>query len=222
MATIIRKDSSQETHSGRAVQGVAFSFADMRGQANDYLGTVRTEAAKIVQQAHQQAEQIRRQAEAAGRKAAEAAIECVLDERVGKRMETLLPALEKLLAEMNDTKAQLLSRWEQSALQVATAIAQRIISRELVHNPQITLDLIANALRLAAGTTDISLHISPADYENLGTQVTRLAETVGHLSPSAIVADPDITPGGCRVITKFGEIDQRIESQLKRIEEELR
>ena len=30
----------------------------MRGQANDYLGTVRTEAAKIVQQAHQQAEQI--------------------------------------------------------------------------------------------------------------------------------------------------------------------
>ncbi len=116
MATIIRKDSPTETHSGRATQAVAFSFSDMRGQANDYLGTVRTEAAKIVQQAHQQAEQIRRQAEVAGRKAAEAAIERVLDERVGKRMETLLPALEQLLAEMNDTKAQLLSRWEHSAL----------------------------------------------------------------------------------------------------------
>ena len=66
MATIIRKDSPRETPSGRAVQPVAFSFSDMRGQANDYLGTVRTEAAKIVQQAHQQAEQIRRQAEARG------------------------------------------------------------------------------------------------------------------------------------------------------------
>src|SRR5947207_14065621 len=107
MATIIRKDSSRETPSGRAVQPVAFSFSDMRGQANDYLGTVRSEAAKIVQQAHQQAEQIRRQAEAAGRKAAEAAIERVLDERVGKRMETLLPALEHVLAEINNTKAQL-------------------------------------------------------------------------------------------------------------------
>ena len=70
---------------GEACSPIAFSFADMRGQANDYLGTVRTEAAKIVQQAHQQAEQIRRQAEVAGRKAAEAAIERVLDERVGKR-----------------------------------------------------------------------------------------------------------------------------------------
>ena len=124
------------------MQPVAFSFSDMRGQANDYLGTVRTEAAKIVQQAHQQAEQIRRQAEVAGRKAAEAAIERMLDERVGKRMETLLPALETLLAEMNNTKAQLLNRWEQSALKVATAIAERIIRREVAQDPQITLDLI--------------------------------------------------------------------------------
>src|SRR3954469_23103558 len=142
MATIIRKDSPREMPSGSAVQPVAFSFADMRGQANDYLGTVRAEAAKIVQQAHQQAEQIRRQAETAGRKAAEAAIERVLDERVGKRMQTLLPTLESLVAEINNAKAQLLGRWEQSALHVATAIAGRIIQRELSQDPQITLEVI--------------------------------------------------------------------------------
>jgi flagellar assembly protein FliH len=221
MATIIRKDSMRETASGRAVQPVAFSFSDMRGQASDYLGTVRTEAAKIVQQAHQQAEQIRRQAEIAGRKAAEAAIERVLDERVGKRMETLLPTLEKLVAEMNHTKSQLLNRWETSSLQVATAIAERIIRREIAHDPQITLDLIAETLRLAAGMTEISLHISPTDYEHLGSQVTRLADAVGHLAPSSIVADVDVSPGGCLVKTKFGAIDSQIESQLKRIEEEL-
>src|SRR3954464_15788599 len=221
MATIIRKDSLHEAPAGRATETVAFSFSDMRGQANDYLGTVRTEAAKIVQQAHQQAEQIRRQAEIAGRKAAEAAIEKVLDERVGKRMETLLPALETLLGEMNNTKAQLLNRWEESALRVATAIAERIIRREIAQDPQITLDLIADTLRLAAGMTEISLHISPTDHEHLGTQITRLAETVGRLAPSAIVADDDISPGGCCVKTRFGEIDQQIESQLKRIEAEL-
>jgi flagellar assembly protein FliH len=221
MATILRKDSPRETQSGREVQGVAFSFADMRGQATDYLGTVRAEAAKIVQQAHQQAEQIRRQAEAAGRKAAEAAIERVLDERVGKRMETLLPALEQLIVEMNDTKALLINRWEYSALRVASAIAERIIRRELAQEPQITVDSIADALRLAAGMADIRLHISPTDHENLGSQINHLAESLSQLAPSAIVADPTITPGGCKVITRFGEIDQQIESQLKRIEEEL-
>lgn len=221
MATIIRKDNPRETTSGRTTQAESFNFADMRGQANDYLGTVRAEAAKIVQQAHQQAEQIRRQAEVAGRKAAEAAIERVLDEKVGKRMQTLLPALERLVREINDTKGELLAHWERAALKVSSAIAKRIIRRELTHEPQITLDLIADSLQLATGAAEITLHVNPTDYEHLGTQINRLAESLAQLAPSEIIADPNISPGGCRVETKFGEIDQQIESQLRRIEEEL-
>jgi flagellar biosynthesis/type III secretory pathway protein FliH len=68
---------------------------------------------------------------------------------------------------------------------------------------------------------EIRLHVSPTDYENLGSQITRLAETVGHLAPSAVVADANVSPGGCYIKTKYGEIDQQIEAQLKRIEEEL-
>jgi flagellar assembly protein FliH len=221
MATIIRKDNPQQTSSGRAMQPVAFSFADIRGQATDYLGTVRAEAAKIVQQAHQQAEQIRRQAEAAGRKAAEAAIERVLDEKVARRMDTLVPALEQLVQKMNDAKGELMSRWESSAVKVASAIAERIIRREIVADPQITLDLVAEALRLAAGSDEITLRVNPTDYENLGSQINRLAETLCQLAPSSIVADPEISAGGCRIETKYGEVDQQIESQLRRIEEEL-
>ena len=37
----------------------------------------------------------------------------------------------------------------------------------------------------------------------------------------AIVADPEITTGGCRVETQFGMIDQQFEAKLERIEEEL-
>ena len=221
MATIIRKDSPIETASGRATHAVSFSFADMRGQANDYLGTVRAEAAKIVQQAHQQAEQIRRQAEVAGRKAAEAAAERVLDDKVGKRMQTLLPTLEQLVREINDTRGEMLAHWERSAVKVSTAIAERIIRRELAPEPQITLDLIAESLRLATGSAEITLHVSPSDFENLGTQIQRLAATLAQLTPSEIVADPNISSGGCRVETQFGEIDMQIESQLRRIEEEL-
>ena len=127
----------------------------------------------------------------------------------------------QLVREINDAKGELLGRWERSALKVSSAIAERIIRRELVREPQITLDLIADSLRLATGAADITLHVSPSDYENLGTQINRLAETLTQLAPSSVVADPAIAPGGCRIETKFGEIDQQIESQLRRIEEEL-
>ncbi len=221
MATIIRKDSPRETKSGRTAQPVAFSFADMRGQADNYLDVVRDEAAKIVQKAHAEAAQIRAQAEVAGRKAAEAAVERILDEKVARRMDTLLPALEQLVAQVNDAKGELLGQWQRSAVHVSTAIAQRIIRRQLEHEPQITLDLVEEALRLAAGTAEITVHLNPTDYENLGPQVQRLAESLCQLAPSAVVADPKITAGGCRVETRFGEIDLQIESQLRRVEEEL-
>jgi flagellar assembly protein FliH len=217
MAAIIRKDSARQSPSGRALGAVAFSFADMRGQADDYLKIVRQEAAKIVQQAHQQAEQIRRQAEVDGRQAAEAAVE----EKVARRMDAALPALEQLVRQLGDAKGELQRHWEHSAVNVATAIAERIIRREIAHEPQITLDLIAETLRLASGTAEITLRVNPADYENLGSQINRLAETLCQLAPSAIVADAAISAGGCRVETKFGEIDQQIESQLRRIEQDL-
>jgi flagellar assembly protein FliH len=221
MATIIRKDGTRQSPTGRPAQPVAFSFADMRGQADNYLETVRGEAAKIVQQAHRDAEKIRRDAEVAGRKAAEAAVEKVLDEKVAKRMATLIPALEELVKQINDAKGELQNHWEQSALKVSTAIAARIIRRELANDPQITLDSIAEALRLAAGSAEITLHMNPTDYENLGSQVERLAATLCQLSPSQVVADETISPGGCRVVTRYGEVDQQIEAQLQRIEEDL-
>jgi flagellar assembly protein FliH len=221
MATIIRKDNGYQLSAGHTVQSVAFSFADMRGQADDYLDTVRQEAARIVQQAHRDAQQIRRQAETAGRKAAEAAIERILDEKVARRMDSLVPALEQLAQQINDAKGKLLNHWEQSALRVATAIATRIMRRELDRQPEIALEWIGEALRLAAGAADITVHINPTDHANLGSQVERLGATLCRLAPSQIVADAAISPGGCLVRTRFGEIDQQIEAQLGRILQDL-
>jgi flagellar biosynthesis/type III secretory pathway protein FliH len=52
-------------------------------------------------------------------------------------------------------------------------------------------------------------------------QIEHLSATLSRLAPSQIVADDAISIGGCRVETKFGAIDQQVESQLRRIEEEL-
>jgi flagellar assembly protein FliH len=221
MATIIRKDGTHEAPSGSSARAISFSFADMRGQAHEYLGAVRAEAAKIVLDAHQQAEQVRRQAEIAGRKAAEAAVERILDEKVAKQMQTLLPALEQVVREINDLKGALLVEWERSALKVSTAIAQRIIRLEVSKNPRISLETIRESLRLAAGATEIRLHVNPTDYTNLGSQLQRVAASLAKLSPNEILADATISPGGCRVETKHGEVDLHIATQLRRIEEEL-
>ena len=221
MATIIRQHDSVEARSGRSVQPVAFNFEDMNDRANEYLETVRRESAKIVQQAHQQAEQVRRQAESAGRAAAEQTAQRIFDEKMAERLASFTAALDQLVAETNDAKAEWLRRWEQSAVAVAAAMAERLIRRELERDPEITLGWVREALQMAANSAEVTLHLSPADYSLLGSRAKQLAQSLSGLAPTIIVSDPSVSRGGCVVQTRLGRIDQQIESQLARLEEEL-
>jgi flagellar assembly protein FliH len=74
---------------------------------------------------------------------------------------------------------------------------------------------------LAAGSPNVRLHLHPEDYQSLGVQVRSLIDAMSSLDDAEVVPDATVTRGGCRVETRFGTIDQQIESQLRRIEEEL-
>ena len=112
--------------------------------------------------------------------------------------------------------------WEQHALRVASAIASRIVRREIDKVPLITLDLVREALQLAAGNERITLRLHPDDQATLGDRVSTLAGELGSLAEVRVVADPAITSGGCRVDTEFGSIDQQLEAQLDREEPAVR
>jgi flagellar assembly protein FliH len=221
MATVIKSNSLHEPPSGKALRTIAFRFDDIADEANEYLDTVREEAAKIIQQAHQKAERIRQEATASGRQAAMDAAHQVLDEKVARQMDTLLPALETAIRGIEDARHEWLAHWERSVVSLAAAIASRVIRRELTAAPEIAIELIRDALSLAAGADELTLHLNPIDHANLGPQVERLAAATAQLAPTDIVADESVDLGGCRVVTSFGEVDQRIEAQLKRIVEEL-
>lgn len=220
MATIIKSRSSR-TDGAKSVQPVAFSFADMSGRAEDYLESVRDAAARIVAEANKEAETIRRQAEESGRQAAEDAIERILDEKVAGQMQTLRPAIENVVRELVDARGVWQEYWQRSALRIATQIAERIIRREIKNEPQITLDLVREALEMAADNGKVAIHLNPQDHQSLGKQAEALSESIAGLGPAKVVADESVTTGGCKVVSQFGEIDQQIESQLARIEAEL-
>ncbi len=216
MSTVIKANGST-----RMVQGVAFNFEDMTGQANQYLEQVRQRALQIITEAQQQAAEIRARSEEEGRQAAMKAVEKVLDDKVGKRMETLLPALKKAVEDIQHSKQSWLAHWESRAVKLAAAIAGRVMRRQLPDLPDVTVQLVREALAMAAGSSEVRVYLHPADYETLKGQVQRIAEEMSRATPAQIIADATITAGGCRVETKHGAIDQQFEAQLARIEQEL-
>ena len=220
MATIIKRENQLHS-SGATVSGIAYDLLDMADQAEDYLGTVRAEAAKIIQQAKQESAKIRQQAEEAGRQAAQEAVESILDEKVGKQMQTLTPALATAVQLIEDSRQDWLRHWETSAVQLTSAIAARIVRRELSQQPEIALEWIQEALQLAAGAAELTVRLHPSDHQTLGNQIHELAALFGGAAPTTIIADDSLSPGGCVVTTKFGSIDMQLETQLARLAQEL-
>ena len=100
-------------------------------------------------------------AEQEGRQAALATVQQVLDQQVAEQLETLLPALRGSIEEIQNAKHAWLSHWHAEAVHIAASIAGRVVRRELIRQPEITLDLVREALQLAAGSADITLKTQP-------------------------------------------------------------
>ena len=64
----------------------------------------------------------------------------------------------------------------------------------------------------------IAANVTEAAYRN---GVAKIVADLKRLAPTELVADSSVSPGGCRVDTQFGSIDQQIEVQLDRIRDEL-
>ena len=216
MAGIIKAGTALNPVQGTG--GQTYHFGDME---NAYLEKVRAEANAIIAKARQEAANLQAQAAEQGKKAAMQAAEQALKGKVDQQLQTIIPAMQQAVNAMLDARQTWQQHWEKQGLNLATAIAERIIRREMAQRPEIQLDLIREALELAAGSPRLTLRLNPADHAALGDRVTGLTQQLARVGETRVVADPAVSTGGCRVESEFGTVDQQLEVQLARITEEL-
>ncbi len=219
MAGIIKAGT---LHKGVTVaRHIEFNFDDMSDRASDYLSSVKQQAANIVTSAHEQADGIKAEAQQDGHQAAAQAACQAAEAAIETKWQQLLPALREAINDLQLLKSTWLQEWERNAVQLAVAIAERIVRREIEHQPEISLQWVREGLELAAGSHRVKLQLNPADCETLSDRHQEIAQEFENLAPTDIVAHDEIKPGGCRIVTEYGQIDQQLETQLARIQEEL-
>lgn len=219
MASVIK--SGRVIPSGTPVRQTEYNLQDMNQAASEHLETVKKKAARIVLKAQKEAQEVVAKAEQQGRQKAEkAAREAALAD-VEARWRTLMPALQTAVESAADLKATWIEQWEQNIVRLVVGVAERVIREEIGRQPRISRKWIQEALELASGSTTLTLHLNPADHAALEDYREVLKQQFSQLADTHIVADPGISAGGCRVTTDHGYLDQQIETQLSRIEEEL-
>lgn len=212
---------------------VAFNYEDLKQQCDEYLAQVRQQADQVLTQAHAEAQQLRNQAQEAGTAAgrqtgmrqAEDQITLrareIANQMLAERLYQALPALEAAVTGLQVERDRWLAVWEQSAVGLAIAIAEKILRAELKQRPELASTMISEALQLAAGQPHVQVSMHPTDIELIQQSGVDITQRLAALGQGELIPDDRISRGGCHIETQHGVIDARLETQLDRISREL-
>ena len=212
---------------------VAFNFEDIQSRCDTYKDQLSSECRELIQNATQQAQEIRKKAQAEGNskgyrnglKQAETEItkrsKELADQMVEQRLSTVLPAVSKLLDEIVSARSQCQAEWESELVDLSTGIAAKLIRRTFAATPEALTALVQEAVQLAVGKTSLELLLNPGDLEALGDRVRVAVQKSARGIEIKLLGDDKVSAGGCIVVTEHGEIDAQIETMLTRISDEL-
>jgi flagellar assembly protein FliH len=135
------------------------------------------------------------------------------EEAAGQRGEAMLHRLTQTLGELTSVRAEMIHQTERQMVQLALAIARRIVQREVSLDPDLLMAMARVALERLGETARVTVRLHPEDYAAAGA--ARVSEMAS--SNVTIVADPRLSRGACRVESDMGLLDVGIDAQLQEV-----
>lgn len=212
-------------------EAIVLDLGDLGRQAAELRASAEARAARIIAEA--QADADRRTADAAEIGRREGHLEGMqkgLEEGRQKGRAEALASMNSQLAALQQTWTQLARQWEQqrveltldashAVLQLAMALAERVVRRVIAAEPGVVVDQVAAALSHVLHPVDPALRIHPEDRPLLEQAMPELLRTFSQLQHLKLVDDPTVSRGGCVLHSGQGVVDAQVDVQLRRIAE---
>jgi flagellar assembly protein FliH len=130
-----------------------------------------------------------------------------------KRAEAMLRRLAQTLDELRSLRATMIRQTEQQMVQLALAIAKRILRREATVDQDLLVALARVALERLGDAGNATIRLHPEDCSHT---VQRHGD---HWAGARVrvIADPSVSRGGCLVESDFGLIDAGVEAQFEQV-----
>lgn len=168
---------------------------------------------------HQDSEQIQSLIEEALHKGVEqgrAEIKAAQEEKI----KNAVAAFETGIQEMHRVRQKDIACMESEIVRLALAITKKIVGYETEHHAVIQ-HVVEQAIGKVNDTRQLIIRINPKDLDTVQALQQDLLPVDDLGTVFRIEADDGIQCGGCVIETKLGDIDARIDKQVKIIEERL-
>ena len=134
-------------------------------------------------------------------------------EAAAARGEAMVRRLAQTIEELGALRTDMLHKSEKQLVQLAIAIAGRVIQREITLDRELLVAMARVALDRLGDVSAATIRLNPDDF------AATTAARHGVLSTEAVrvVADPVVHRGGCLVESEFGLIDLSVSAQVGEI-----
>ncbi|MEN6331191.1 MAG: FliH/SctL family protein [Smithella sp.] len=108
---------------------------------------------------------------------------------------------------------------EEQIVKLSFAIAEKIINQEAETNKEVIFGVLKGVAKNISATEGIKIRLNPQDFHYMTEIKKDLLQSIEGVRNAVFEEDVSIKRGGAIVETMFGEVDARLESQLKEIRE---
>jgi flagellar assembly protein FliH len=134
-----------------------------------------------------------------------------------RRADAMLRRVAQTLDELTHLRQRMVANTERQMVQLALAVARRIVGRELTQDPDLVAAMAHVALRRLGEATPATIKLNPEDHAVVVAQ--RATPWAG--TQVRVVPEPALARGGCVVESDLGTVDASPDAQLAELSREL-
>ena len=207
-------------------QTEVFNWEDVATRAKQYLETVRAQAQQIIQESEAECQRLHAQAKEEGTRQGENHVERLAMQMANQIAETRVTeaakSVKSLCEDLEAATQQWLRQWQHETITLAIGISEKILARQIESDPSILISWIEDSVRMIQGQRQIMIRIHPEDAQRLSAALPDLIEEMTPSVELQVVEDVTVGKFGVILQTPDTTIDRSLQTQLKRLVEELR
>lgn len=128
-----------------------------------------------------------------------------------------LSEVDRVVHTLEILKTELVRQNEASIVTLIYEIASKIAMTEIQANPDLVLPVIQQAAAGAQEEEQILIRLAQSDIDFVEGAKARLGQEFEFIKRAKLEASVDTRPGGCVIITNFGQVDATIEKRLEKV-----
>ncbi|MGI9255537.1 MAG: flagellar assembly protein FliH [Salinispira sp.] len=178
----------------------------------------RAEAEKILADARKEVDEL----EEAARQRGDEAGRATGYESGKEEVERLTNHLHTIINKTIERRKEILEESESQLIDLVFQIARKIIKTTSDSQRNVVINTIQQALKKLKARADVVIRVNFKDLKITSAYAAKFIERIERVNNVTVMEDSTVDPGGAIIETDFGNIDARIHSQLKKIEESIK